>query len=100
MRVSDLTGTETEAIGPAIFAGRGEVYLVNGEVVEYRDFYHSYVPQPERRVTQRRNGDRRRNRKASRRVYARRIRDVMTEREQLALRRGPQWVEMIREEGV
>ena len=88
MRVSDERGMETEAIGPALWSGMGEVYLVAGERVPYDVFRRLFVPQPERRVAQRRSGDRRRNRSSSRRTRCRRIRDVLTAGELWALARG------------
>ena len=82
---------ETEAIGPAVWAGVGQVWLVKGQAVDWREFAEYEMP-PERRYTTRRTVDRRRQRKQDhRRVYARRFFDRITEHEMMALMRGIHW---------
>jgi hypothetical protein len=104
MRVTDLaTDKDTEAVGPAIWGGCGEVYIVNGERVEYHTFRKRYAPQPERRIRNRRDLTGRRwrdnlldgaGRRDSQRVFCRRMRDRLTERELLQLARGIEYVEI------
>ena len=101
MRVTDTFGTDTEAIGPALWAGHGEVFIVRGETVDYLTFRKMYIPAPERRHKQRRQWQGRRwrdnpgmapaGRSDNRRRYARRMRDRITEGElfELACGRAP-----------
>jgi len=101
MRVTDTFGDDTEAIGPALWAGTGEVFIVRGTTVDYLTFRKMYVPAPERRSRQRRQFQGRRwrdnaetppaGRSDNRRRYARRMRDRITEGElfELACGRTP-----------
>jgi hypothetical protein len=104
MRVTDLAlGRDTEAIGPALWGGEGEVYVVDGKRLDSTSFRKRFLPQPERRKAERRATDGRRwrdylngkyedlGRKDYRRVHCRRVRDRLTEQEILALGRGIQF---------
>jgi hypothetical protein len=98
MRVTDVWGNDTEALGPALWAGKGEVYIVRGEPVDYLHFRKMYVPQPERRARQRRQVQGRRwrdtpglepgGRNDNRRIFARRMRDRLSEGELFELACG------------
>jgi hypothetical protein len=103
MRVTDLAlGKDTEAIGPAVVGGVGEAFIVDGQAVHYLTFRKRFVPAPERRVTDRRSGGRRwrdlllnqAGRRDSRRVFCRRMRDRLTERDIMQLARGIEFVEI------
>jgi hypothetical protein len=81
MRVTDAAGREAEAIPMARHGGSREFWLVKGLLLDRRELHHLYVPQPERRTSERR---------ATRRGTPRRLLDVLTEREIVALARGPE----------
>jgi hypothetical protein len=108
MRVTDMFGNDTEAIGPALWSGRGEVFLVRGEWVDYLHFLKLFLPAKERRQNHRRQYMGRRwrdtgelpteGRRDSRRTFARRMRDRLTERELFQLAQGIEHVEISRKE--
>jgi hypothetical protein len=114
MRVTDtLTGLDTEMIGPILAARMGEVFVFDGRLLPVAEVWSRFTPAPEQRyrgdrrtmADRRTTGERRRHRTRDRRVApqrraVRRFRDILTENEILQLVRGPEWVRVIREEGV
>jgi hypothetical protein len=78
MRVRDVAGNETEAFGPCLMERLGEVFILNGAVLGAADMLIKFAPQPERRLADRRLGQRRKNRThAGRRQHKRRMRDAL-----------------------
>jgi hypothetical protein len=113
MRVTDAAGRDLEAFGPSIHSGIGFVWTVNGEQVPLAQFRERYTCPTERRHERRRTHAGRRwrdeiarkpdalpHRNGDRRQLCRRLRDRLTEREILAMVRGPEWVRVLREGGV
>jgi hypothetical protein len=95
MRVTDIEGRETEAIG-FIMDGRGEVYVLNdGSRITVAELWARFTPLPDRRHGHTRQGERRRNRARTRRQSARRVADSLTESERVDLATGrrmiPSW---------
>lgn len=82
MRVVDTLrhqGAETEAFGPRLMDRLGEVYVLNGRVMKAAGLMRQYLPLPERRMCERRQGERRKNRGEARRKGSRRVRDAFNQ---------------------